>query len=359
MNERPLAGVRVLELGHSVAAPYAGQVLGDLGAQVVKVEKAAGDDARKWGPPFLDGASATFQSLNRNKRSVVCDLRDRGHREALLAYVRDHVDVVVQNLRPGQADEIGLGAAAMTAMKPSLVYCNMGAFGAKGPLARSPGYDPLMQAFGGIMSVVGEQGRPPVRVGPSIMDMGTALWAVVGVVSALYRRRETGIGGIVDVDRVAAGDDIGERDLDLGGGDRYRDRRVAKIGWIADGRRCRRVRAVKRGDPFRELEIGQRGSRGWIEIVTGAGVNMIRIRGGCGFSRRRCGVLRRSRRDEADGERGRDRGGHQQFSSHSSTHRVLYLPRSSARPGSGTGLGSPHGCAGVAPTQHTGFMAAG
>ena len=90
-------------------------------------------------------------------------------------------------------------ANAMTALKPSLVYCNVGAFGASGPLSRRPGYDPLMQAFGGIMSVVGEEGRPPVRVGPSIMDMGTAMWAVIGVVSALYRRKETGRGGVVDV----------------------------------------------------------------------------------------------------------------------------------------------------------------
>ena len=199
MSARPLDGIVVVELGHSVAAPYAGQVLGDLGAAVVKIEKAAGDDARKWGPPFLDGASATFQSLNRNKRSVVCDLRDPGDRATLLAFVRDKADVVIQNLRPGQAEEIGLGASTMTALKPSLVYCNVGAFGASGPLSRRPGYDPLMQAFGGIMSVVGEEGRPPVRVGPSIMDMGTAMWAVIGVVSALYRRKETGRGGVVDV----------------------------------------------------------------------------------------------------------------------------------------------------------------
>ena len=199
MSTRPLDGIVVVELGHSVAAPYAGQVLGDLGAEVVKIEKAAGDDARKWGPPFLDGASATFQSLNRNKRSVVCDLRDPADRATLLAFVRDKADVVIQNLRPGQAEEIGLGANAMTALKPSLVYCNVGAFGASGPLSRRPGYDPLMQAFGGIMSVVGEEGRPPVRVGPSIMDMGTAMWAVIGVVSALYRRKETGRGGVVDV----------------------------------------------------------------------------------------------------------------------------------------------------------------
>ncbi|MEK6243149.1 MAG: CoA transferase [Pseudomonadota bacterium] len=195
----PLAGIVVVELGHSVAAPCAGLVLGDLGADVIKIEKPGGDDARKWGPPFLDGASATFQAINRNKRSVVCELRDPAQRARLVDFIVRHADVVLQNLRPGQADELGLGAAALTALKPPLVYCNVGAFGAKGPLSDRPGYDPLMQAFGGIMSVVGEEGRPPVRVGPSIVDQGTALWGVVGILSALYRRRDTGIGGVVDV----------------------------------------------------------------------------------------------------------------------------------------------------------------
>ena len=195
----PLAGVVVVEFGHSVAGPFAGQVLSDLGAEVVKIEKPEGDDARRWGPPFLDGVAATFQALNRNKRSVSANLRDPAVVDALRRYIVDEVDVVVQNLRPGQADELGLGAAELVAAKPSLVYCNIGAFGARGPLADRPGYDPLMQAFGGIMSVVGEPGRPAVRVGPSIIDSGTAMWGVLGIVSALLRRRDTGRGGVVDV----------------------------------------------------------------------------------------------------------------------------------------------------------------
>jgi crotonobetainyl-CoA:carnitine CoA-transferase CaiB-like acyl-CoA transferase len=195
----PLAGIVVVELGHSVAAPCAGLVLGDLGADVVKIEKPGGDDARKWGPPFLDGAAATFQAINRNKRSVLCELRDPAQRARLVDFIVERADVVLQNLRPGQVDELGLGAAALLAKKPALIYCNVGAFGARGPLAGRPGYDPLMQAFGGVMSVVGEEGRPPVRVGPSIIDQGTALWGVVGILSALYRRRDTGKGGVVDV----------------------------------------------------------------------------------------------------------------------------------------------------------------
>lgn len=105
----------VVELGHSVAAPFAGQILGDLGAEVLKIEKASGDDARHWGPPFVDGASATFQSLNRNKRSVVCDLRDPAQRDRLIEFIVQRADVVLQNLRPGQVDELGLDAASLRA----------------------------------------------------------------------------------------------------------------------------------------------------------------------------------------------------------------------------------------------------
>jgi crotonobetainyl-CoA:carnitine CoA-transferase CaiB-like acyl-CoA transferase len=195
----PLAGTVVVELGHSVAAPALGQILGDLGADVVKIEKPGGDDARKWGPPFLDGQAATFQSINRNKRSAVCDLRDALERGRLVDFIVQKADVVLQNLRPGQVDSLGLDAQALLALKPTLVYCNVGAFGARGPLAERPGYDPLMQAFGGVMSVVGEEGRPPVRVGPSIIDQGTAMWGAIGVLAALYRRRDTGKGGVVDV----------------------------------------------------------------------------------------------------------------------------------------------------------------
>ena len=132
--ERPLTSLVVVELGSSVAAPYAGQILGDLGADVVKVEKPGGDDARRWGPPFWDGASATFQALNRNKRSVVCNLRDPGEVAALSRFIVDRADVVLQNLRPGLVETLGLGPR-LVETKPALVYCNLGAFGRPGPLA--------------------------------------------------------------------------------------------------------------------------------------------------------------------------------------------------------------------------------
>ncbi|MBK6007308.1 CoA transferase [Ramlibacter ginsenosidimutans] len=195
----PLANCVVVELGHSVAAPFAGQILADLGAEVIKVEKPAGDDARHWGPPFVDGASATFQSLNRSKRSLVLDLRDPRCFAQLNALIDERADVVLQNMRPGQVEQLALDAATLRSRKPSLVYCNLGAFGGAGPLADRPGYDPLMQAFSGIMSVVGEPGGNPVRVGPSIVDMGSGMWAALGIVSLLMRRQATGEGGLVDV----------------------------------------------------------------------------------------------------------------------------------------------------------------
>ena len=195
----PFAGLVVVELGHSVAAPFAGQIFGELGAEVVKIEKAEGDDARQWGPPFWEGAGAFFQALNRNKQSVVCDLRDPQQLAALRQFISERADIVIQNLRPGHVEKLGLDGAGLLRLKPSLIYCNLGAFGREGPLKDRPGYDPLMQAFGGIMSTTGEPGRPPVRVGASIVDMGTGMWAVIGALAALHQRHATGRGQVVDV----------------------------------------------------------------------------------------------------------------------------------------------------------------
>jgi crotonobetainyl-CoA:carnitine CoA-transferase CaiB-like acyl-CoA transferase len=194
----PLSGVTIIELGHSVAAPYACEILGDLGADVIKIEKADGDDARNWAPPYWGAMSATFQSLNRNKRSVVVNLKDPAERERLRQLVVERADVVVQNLRPGSAAECGLDADALRAVKPSLIYCTIGAFGRSGPLKDRPGYDPLMQAFGGLMSVTGEPEQRPVRVGTSIIDMAAGMWSVIGVIAALLQRRDNGKGSSID-----------------------------------------------------------------------------------------------------------------------------------------------------------------
>ena len=198
----PLAGIRVIELGHSVAAPYAGLVLAELGAEVVKVEKPGkGDDARGWGPPFhqtdAGRVSTTFLGLNRNKGSMVIDLRNEAEREKLRRLAAE-ADVVIQNLKPGHASELGLGPEDLCKRNPGLIYSSIWAFGSKGPMSSLPGYDPLMQAFGGPMSVTGENGAPPVRSGTSMIDMGAGMWIVIGVLSALLKRQVSGRGARVD-----------------------------------------------------------------------------------------------------------------------------------------------------------------
>jgi crotonobetainyl-CoA:carnitine CoA-transferase CaiB-like acyl-CoA transferase len=196
---QPLAGLLVVELGTSVAAPTATMILAELGAEVIKIENPeGGDDARGWGPPFFNGNGLNFVAANRDKRSAAVDLKDEAQRAALRGFIVEHADFVVQNLRAGVVEKFGLDAATLTAAKPSLIYCNLGAFGAKGPRADKPGYDPLMQAFGGIMSITGHDGQEPVRVAPAIIDQGAAMWIVIGALAALHQRNATGRGCIVD-----------------------------------------------------------------------------------------------------------------------------------------------------------------
>ena len=196
---RPLSGITVVEIGHSVAAPYAGMILGELGAEVIKVENPNGGDAcRGWGPPFTDGTATAFHAFNRAKRGITVDLTDPAQVAKLRAFICERADVAIHNQKYGTLDRYGLSAAALIAEKPTLVYCNIGAFGATGPLRDRPGYDPMMQAYGGLMSLLGEDGRPPVRVTVSIIDMATAMWAVIGILAALQERGRTGSGGVVD-----------------------------------------------------------------------------------------------------------------------------------------------------------------
>jgi crotonobetainyl-CoA:carnitine CoA-transferase CaiB-like acyl-CoA transferase len=195
----PLSGLVVIEIGHSIAAPYAGMILGELGAEVIKVENPrTGDAARGWGPPFADEAATCFHAVNRAKKGITVDLADPAAAKQLKRLIIDRADVLVHNLKFGALDRYGLSAAALLATKPALVYCNLGAFGAVGPLRQQPGYDPLMQAYGGLMSLMGEDRRPPVRVGVSIVDLATGMWAVIGILAALAERRRTGIGGVID-----------------------------------------------------------------------------------------------------------------------------------------------------------------
>jgi crotonobetainyl-CoA:carnitine CoA-transferase CaiB-like acyl-CoA transferase len=194
----PLAGIRVVDVTSSLAGPSATQLLAALGAEVVKVEPPGGDHARQWGPPFWDGQGAMFLASNAGKRSLAVDLRDPRGQE-VVRRLADRADVFVQSLRPGAAHRHGLGPDDLRPRNPRLVYCTIGAFGSRGPLARQPGYDPLLQAASGIMSVTGEKGRPPVRAGVSLIDIGTGVWAALGVLAALYEREQTGAGRTLDV----------------------------------------------------------------------------------------------------------------------------------------------------------------
>ena len=193
----PLAGLLVADLTQNVAGPYCTQILGDMGAEIVKVERIGrGDDARAWGPPFWGHESATFMSVNRNKRSLAVDLKDeRGL--AIVERLLARADVFVQSLRAGAVEELGLGRARVSGLNPRLVYCSVTAYGSEGPLKDRPGYDPLMQAYGGIMSINGHPGQPPARVPVSVVDMGTGMWAVMGIMAALRERERTGRGSEV------------------------------------------------------------------------------------------------------------------------------------------------------------------
>jgi crotonobetainyl-CoA:carnitine CoA-transferase CaiB-like acyl-CoA transferase len=189
----PLEGVRVVDVTSSLAGPYCTAILGALGADVVKVEHPErGDEARAWGPPFWEDASVMFYAANLNKRSLALDVKRGG--DVLLRLI-ERADVFLQSLRPGTATRLGFGADELRTLNPSLVYCDIGAFGRAGPLRERPGYDPLLQAFGGIISVTGEADRPGVRVGASIVDQGTGTWAALGILAALY----AGGGRTVDV----------------------------------------------------------------------------------------------------------------------------------------------------------------
>jgi crotonobetainyl-CoA:carnitine CoA-transferase CaiB-like acyl-CoA transferase len=193
----PLAGVRVVDVTTSYAGPFCTEVLGSLGAEVIKVEPpGTGDEARTWGPPSFDGTSTMFLTANANKRSAAVSLRHGGE---ILRRLAAGADVFVQSLRPGLVDELGLGAPTLRADHERLVYCSLSGFGTAGPLADRLGYDPLAQAIGGIVSVTGPAGGAGVRAGISLVDQTTGIWAALAILAALLRRASTGGGAVVDL----------------------------------------------------------------------------------------------------------------------------------------------------------------
>jgi len=198
MSATPLAGLRVVEIGQVLSGPFAAAILADLGADVIKVEKPdGGDDARRMGPAFRNGDALNFWEFNRGKRSVVLDLK-MPQGVAALHGILAGTDILLHNMRPGAAETLGLGGAAVTALHPRLIYCEMGAFGHTGPLAGRPGYEPLLQAYCGLSAITGAPDGPPVRMGASVVDQGTGMWTVIGALAALVERGKTGRGCVVN-----------------------------------------------------------------------------------------------------------------------------------------------------------------
>jgi len=200
----PLAGVKVLECAQIMAGPSCGALLADLGADVIKVEKiAGGDDARAYREPRIAGVSAPFLVMNRNKRGIALDLKHPDGRDALLRLV-DSADVLVENFRPGTLDKLGLGWDALHARRPELIYCSITGYGLQGPLADAGGFDLVAQAFAGLMSITGEPGRAPVKVGSSVADLNAGLLATSGILAAYVHRLKTGEGQRVDTSLMEA-----------------------------------------------------------------------------------------------------------------------------------------------------------
>lgn len=183
-------GIRIIDLTRTIAGPFATMIMADLGAKVIKVESAEGDDTRRL-PPRHNGTGVAFMATNRNKQSIVLDLKSPAGREAVHRLAQG-ADIVVESFRPGVSDRLGIGYQDLVRHNPRLIHCAISAFGS-GPLGRDlPGYDPLLQAFSGIMKATGHPGQPPVRTGPSVVDLTTGMWAAINMMAALARRDRSG-----------------------------------------------------------------------------------------------------------------------------------------------------------------------
>lgn len=192
-----LVGIRVIDLSRVLGGPYCGQILADHGADVLKIEPPQGDETRTWGPPFENGVASYYMGLNRNKRGMRLDLTQSADREQLLTLLAD-ADVLLENFKTGTLEKWGLGYDMLKEKFPRLVHCRVSGYGADGPLGGLPGYDAAIQALSGIMSVNGEAGGEPLRVGLPVVDMVTGLNAVIGVLMALQERHRSGLGQFVE-----------------------------------------------------------------------------------------------------------------------------------------------------------------
>jgi len=201
----PLTGCRVVELAHIMAGPVCGMMLADMGAEVIKVEKLAGDDTRRMLPPDIKGESAAFMMMNRNKRGIALDLKHPDGKEALLRLL-DRADVVIENYRKGTMEKLGLGYDTLKARNPGLIYCEISGFGRTGPYADRGGFDLIAQGMSGLMSITGEgPGRPPVKVGAPVTDITAGILGAMGIAAAYARKLQTGEGQKVDTSLFEAG----------------------------------------------------------------------------------------------------------------------------------------------------------
>jgi len=193
-----LRDLRVLDLTRNLAGPYCTMILGDMGADVIKIERPGyGDDTRRWTPPTWEGESTTFLSANRNKRSLAVDI-NRPEGVEIVSKLAASADILVESFRPGSLEKRGLGYADLKVKNPGLVYCSISGYGGVGPKRNNPGYDPIMQASTGIMDMTGEPDQDPVRLPIAVNDLGTGLWAVIAIQSALMTRQATGKGALVE-----------------------------------------------------------------------------------------------------------------------------------------------------------------
>ena len=200
----PLDGVRVLDLTRVVAGPYCSMFLGDLGAEVVKVEQPGlGDDTRGWGPPFAGGESAYYLCINRNKKSLTLDLKSKRAVELLRELVKS-ADVIIENFRPGTMERLGLGEKELRALNPRLIFASLTGFGADGPMSDWPGYDLIVQAWGGLMSITGTPDGEPVKVGVAIIDLVAGLMLGNAITAALFAREKSGVGQRIDTSLLEA-----------------------------------------------------------------------------------------------------------------------------------------------------------
>ena len=200
----PLAGMRVLELAQIMAGPTCGMLLADMGADVIKVEKLpGGDDARGYREPLVNGVSAPFMMLNRNKRGIALDLKQAAGRDVLLRMVRD-ADVLTENYRRGTLEKLGIGYDVLAEANPGLIYCAVSGYGRTGPYADKGGFDLIAQGFAGLMSITGEPGGPPVKTGNSVADMNAGILAAVSILAAYAHKQKTGQGQVVDTSLMEA-----------------------------------------------------------------------------------------------------------------------------------------------------------